>query len=118
MDMSDDNEPASELTTTKQDDQQHLPRKIVHSKSMGDLSPEEDRAKAYNTSQEGGLTSSESFNNFLYWRDPLPILDDLDGLNKEQQQPPPPEANDDNDTDVLSVNVYGEKKGMESLLNN
>merc|ERR1719510_2404080 len=106
MDVSDDGseEDKHDDQQQQQQQQQHL-RKIVHSKSMGDLSPEEDRAKAYNTSQEGGLTSSESFNNFLYWRDPLPILDDLDDLNKEQQQhpPPPPEA-DDNDTDT------GEKK--------
>jgi len=56
----------------------HL-RKIVHSKSLDDLSPEEDRAKKYESSPGSGgpLTSSESFNNFQYWREPLPVLDDL-----------------------------------------
>ena len=28
-------------------------------------------------SSGGSLTSSESFNNFLYWRDPVPILEDI-----------------------------------------
>merc|ERR1719242_1918233 len=72
----------------------HL-RKIVHSKSLDDLSPEEDRAKKYESSQvnstaaTGGglLTSSESFNNFLYWRDPLPILDDLPTENADGDVP-------------------------------
>jgi hypothetical protein len=77
------------------EEDKHL-RKIVHSKSLDDLSPEEDRAKQYESSQvtantgttaaaagtgaAGQLTSSESYNNFLYWRDPLPVLDDLDDL--------------------------------------
>merc|ERR1719361_2650001 len=75
----------SEAEANKED--KHL-RKIVHSKSLDDLSPEEDRAKKYQSSSQvkstagsgGQLTSSESFNNFLYWRDPLPVLDDLDDL--------------------------------------
>merc|ERR1719210_2535393 len=72
----------SEAAANKED--KHL-RKIVHSKSLDNLSPEEDRAKKYESSQVNSaagstLTSSESFNNFLYWRDPLPVLDDLDDL--------------------------------------
>jgi len=73
----------SEAEANKED--KHL-RKIVHSKSLDNLSPEEDRAKKYESSSQvkstagSQLTSSESFNNFLYWRDPLPVLDDLDDL--------------------------------------
>ena len=65
-------------------------RKIVHSKSLDDLSPEENRAKQYESSQvtantgkdavAGQLTSSESYNNFQFWREPLPDLDHLDDL--------------------------------------
>lgn len=56
---------------------------MAHSRSEGDLSLEEERAKAYNndnnnTSSSSSLTTSESFNNFLYWRDPVPVLDGLD----------------------------------------
>merc|ERR1719436_1206339 len=73
----------SEAAAANKEDK-HL-RKIVHSKSLDNLSPEEDRAKKYESSQVNSaagstLTSSESFNNFLYWRDPLPVLDDLDDL--------------------------------------
>merc|ERR1712038_1178180 len=75
----------SEAAAANKEDK-HL-RKIVHSKSLDNLSPEEDRAKKYESSQVNSaagstLTSSESFNNFLYWRDPLPVLDDLDDLKK------------------------------------
>ena len=65
-------------------------RKIVHSKSLDDLSPEENKAKQYESSQvtantgkdavAGQLTSSESYNNFQFWREPLPDLDHLDDL--------------------------------------
>merc|ERR1740122_619390 len=75
------------------EEDKHL-RKIVHSKSLDDLSPEENRAKQYESSQvtantgkdavAGQLTSSESYNNFLYWRDPLPVLDDLDDLKTSE----------------------------------
>merc|ERR1719219_1901627 len=82
--------PSPQPAADKED--KHL-RKIVHSKSLDDLSPEEDRAKKYESSQvnstaaTGGglLTSSESFNNFLYWRDPLPVLDDLDDLKTTEE---------------------------------
>merc|ERR1719242_1480024 len=82
----------SEAAAANKEDK-HL-RKIVHSKSLDNLSPEEDRAKKYESSQvnstataTGGglLTSSESFNNFLYWRDPLPVLDDLDDLKTTEE---------------------------------
>merc|ERR1719203_704136 len=77
------------------EEDKHL-RKIVHSKSLDDLSPEENRAKQYESSQViantgknaavagGQLTSSESYNNFLYWRNPLPVLDDLDDLKTSE----------------------------------
>merc|ERR1712038_600135 len=79
----------SEAAATNKEDK-HL-RKIVHSKSLDNLSPEEDRAKKYESSQVNSaagstLTSSESFNNFLYWRDPLPVLDDLDDLKKGEAE--------------------------------
>ena len=82
--------PSPQPAADKED--KHL-RKIVHSKSLDDLSPEEDRAKKYESSQVnstaatggGQLTSSESFNNFLYWRDPLPVLDDLDDLKTTEE---------------------------------
>merc|ERR1719203_2153032 len=77
------------------EEDKHL-RKIVHSKSLDDLSPEENRAKQYESSQViantgkdaavagGQLTSNETYNNFLYWRDPLPVLDDLDDLKTSE----------------------------------
>merc|ERR1719433_2121965 len=54
--------------------------------------------KKYKSSQGSGsngqtLTSSESFNNFLYWRDPLPVLDDLDDLKKGEAQESSSEVN-------------------------
>merc|ERR1719203_423549 len=81
---------AAEVNNKEED--KHL-RKIVHSKSLDDLSPEENRAKQYESSQVtankdavagGQLTSSESYNNFLYWRYPLPVLDDLDDLKTSE----------------------------------
>jgi len=83
-------QPLQQPEVNNKEEDKHL-RKIVHSKSLDDLSPEEDRAKQYESSQvtantgttatgAGQLTSSESYNNFLYWRDPLPVLDDLDDL--------------------------------------
>ena len=73
--MDIDTDDTDDTDKDKTDDE-HLgtSSRIVHSKSLGDLSLEEDRANNYNSSK---LTSSESFNNFLYWRDPLPVLDDL-----------------------------------------
>lgn len=76
MDMSE--EEIEETEEAKENE--HLSRKIVHSKSLNDLSPEEDRAKNYQ------MTTSESFNNFLYWRDPLPILEELPSTDEQQQQ--------------------------------
>ena len=71
----------SKMDLENDENSEHLTKKIVHSKSMGDLSPEEDRAKLY----KQDLTSSESFNNFLYWREPLPVLDELEGKNPEKK---------------------------------
>lgn len=95
------------------EDLKHLESKIVHSKSLGDLSLEEDRAKNYK------MTSSESFNNFLYWRDPLPVLDDL------QVEPGTKEIKD-NEEEVKEATIEEteatthstEEKGTRVLLNN
>ena len=87
--------PPLQPEVNNKEEDKHL-RKIVHSKSLDDLSPEENRAKQYESSQVtantgkdtavagGQLTSSESYNNFLYWRDPLPVLDDLDDLKTSE----------------------------------
>jgi len=85
--------PPLQPEVNNKEEDKHL-RKIVHSKSLDDLSPEENRAKQYESSQvtantgkdavAGQLTSSESYNNFLYWRDPLPVLDDLDDLKTSE----------------------------------
>merc|ERR1711935_916816 len=85
--------PPLQPEVNNKEEDKHL-RKIVHSKSLDDLSPEENRAKQYESSQvtantgkdavTGQLTSSESYNNFLYWRDPLPVLDDLDDLKTSE----------------------------------
>ena len=86
--------------------------KIVHSKSLGDLSLEEDRANNYSSSQSSSkMTSSESFNNFLYWRDPLPILDDLPTENADGDVPSEAEK-------VETKETEDEEKGTcPSLLN-
>merc|ERR1719270_1629981 len=97
-----------EVNNKKED--KHL-RKIVHSKSLDDLSPEEDRAKKYESSHQATsskpsgqpLTSSESYNNFLYWRDPLPVLEDLDDLKtakeaSEASEDKPSEVNETTET--------------------
>jgi len=68
---------------------EHLESKIVHSKSLGDLSLEEDRAKNYSK-----MTTSESFNNFLFWRDPLPDLPDLPAASEAV------EAKSEDDTEL------------------
>ena len=104
-------------------------RKIVHSKSLDDLSPEENRAKQYESSQvtantgkdavAGQLTSSESYNNFLYWRDPLPVLDDLDDLKTSEDAAASAAVNETVKTASTAVEETattldnaGEKKGM------
>lgn len=85
-------------------DEQHLrsssnSNKIVHSKSLGDLSLEEERANNYSSSQSSSkMTSSESFNNFHYWRDPLPILDDLP-TEKEAEKVETKETEEDEEKD-------------------
>merc|ERR1719203_1345630 len=100
------------------EEDKHL-RKIVHSKSLDDLSPEENRAKQYESSQVtantgkdaagagGQLTSSESYNNFLYWRDPLPVLDDLDDLKTSEDAAAASTAEEETAT---TLDNAGEKK--------
>jgi len=88
--------------------------KLVHSRSEGDLSLEEERAKAYNSKNQennnnnnttpqsvagsstsgGSLTSSESFNNFLYWRDPVPILEDIPSKSEDMKSKKESEESD------------------------
>ena len=99
-------------------DEQHLrsssnSNKIVHSKSLGDLSLEEERANNYSSSQSSSkMTSSESFNNFHYWRDPLPILDDLPTENADGDVPSEAEKVETKETEE------DEEKGTcPSLLN-
>merc|ERR1719266_3230460 len=93
MDIDEDDNDDKEEVKNDQKESKTKPttKPIVHSKSLDDLSPEEDRAKKYKSSHGSGpngqtLTSSESFNNFLYWRDPLPVLDDLDDLKKREAE--------------------------------
>ena len=111
------------------EEDKHL-RKIVHSKSLDDLSPEENRAKQYESSQvtantgkdavAGQLTSSESYNNFLYWRDPLPVLDDLDDLKTSEDAAAASAAVNETvktastaeEETATTLDNAGEKKGM------
>lgn len=89
MEVEDD-----ETEVAKEQDSEHL-RRIVHSKSLNDLSPEEDRAKSYepsSSSSSATLTSSESFNNFLYWRDPLPVLEDLPSEDPKEAEETSPDS--------------------------
>jgi len=119
MDIVEQNEETQMDTGEEEEDsssqnEQHL-RKIVHSKSLDDLlSPEEERAKKYQQDANLKLTSSESYNNFLYWRDPLPILEDLtdkDDLKDGDEKAP--EA-DDNDLDS-SENTSDKKDANDSV---
>ena len=115
------------------EEDKHL-RKIVHSKSLDDLSPEENRAKQYESSQVTAnntgkdaavagsqLTSSESYNNFLYWRDPLPVLDDLDDLKTSEDaaaasatvnETVKTASTAEEETASTTLDNAGEKKGM------
>jgi serine/threonine-protein phosphatase 4 regulatory subunit 1 len=101
MEVEDD-----ETEVAKEQDSEHL-RRIVHSKSLNDLSPEEDRAKSYepsSSSSSATLTSSESFNNFLYWRDPLPVLEDLpseDPTEAETENSPDSERKDESSMEMF-----------------
>ena len=123
--------PLQPEVNNKEEDK-HL-RKIVHSKSLDDLSPEENRAKQYESSQVtantgkdaavagGQLTSSESYNNFLYWRDPLPVLDDLDDLKTSEDaaaasatvnETVKTASTAEEETASTTLDNAGEKKGM------
>ena len=116
--------PPLQPEVNNKEEDKHL-RKIVHSKSLDDLSPEENRAKQYESSQVtankdvGQLTSSESYNNFLYWRDPLPVLDDLDDLKTSEDAAASAAVNETVKTASTAVEETattldnaGEKKGM------
>ena len=120
--------PPLQPEVNNKEEDKHL-RKIVHSKSLDDLSPEENRAKQYESSQvtantgkdavAGQLTSSESYNNFLYWRDPLPVLDDLDDLKTSEDAAASAAVNETVKTASTAVEETattldnaGEKKGM------
>ena len=123
MDLSNDDIVTSNDAEHLEQKQPSIPTKMVHSRSEGDLSLEEERAKAYNSkNQENnnnvGLTSSESFNNFLYWRDPVPILEDIpkeDAIEKKDEE----NVNDDEkitpkDDTIVTENkdeITEEKKG-------
>ena len=104
MDLSNDDIVTSNDAEHLEQKQPSFPTKMVHSRSEGDLSLEEERAKAYNSkNQENnnnvGLTSSESFNNFLYWRDPVPILEDIPKEDIEKKD----EENDVNDDEAEKI---------------
>jgi hypothetical protein len=116
--------PPLQPEVNNKEEDKHL-RKIVHSKSLDDLSPEENRAKQYESSQVtankdvGQLTSSESYNNFLYWRDPLPVLDDLDDLKTSEDAAASAAVNETVKTastaeeeTATTLDNAGEKKGM------
>ena len=124
--------PSLQPEVNNKEEDKHL-RKIVHSKSLDDLSPEENRAKQYESSQVtantgkdaavagGQLTSSESYNNFLYWRDPLPVLDDLDDLKTSEDaaaasatvnETVKTASTAEEETASTTLDNAGEKKGM------
>merc|ERR1719273_2344322 len=117
----DDDDDKEEVINDQKESKKPTTKPIVHSKSLDDLSPEEASAKKYKSSQGSGangqtLTSLESFNNFLYWRDPLPVLDDLDDLKKGVAEEPSSEVNrtaESEDEAVASPETdnSGEKKG-------
>ena len=79
-----ENHVVEEMDIVEDDDNHEATEVLVHTMSMYDLSLEEDRANTYNLSKK--VTEAEvdmnlaSFNSFLYWREPLPVLDDLDDL--------------------------------------
>jgi len=116
MDLSHDevNENNTEAVGASSSTTTTTTTKLVHSRSEGDLSLEEERAKAYNSKNQennnnnnttpqsvagsstsgGSLTSSESFNNFLYWRDPVPILEDIPSKSEDMKSKKESEESD------------------------
>ena len=137
MDLSNDdqnNDNAEHLEQKNLDDYTSpaLPTKMVHSRSEGDLSLEEERAKAYNQKNQennnngtgGGITSSESFNNFLYWREPLPVLDDIpdvDAIDNNDEKSNTEKESESKDDETPSTSSEGEdgakdeQKGNDSI---
>ena len=141
MDLSNDdqnNDNAEHLEQKNLDDEEasspaELPTKMVHSRSEGDLSLEEERAKAYNQKNQennnhgaggGGITSSESFNNFLYWREPLPVLDDIpdvEAVDNNDEKSNTEKESESKDDETPSTSSEGEddakdeQKGNDSI---
>ncbi len=108
MDLTEDKEEATgekddeHLEAAAEAEVKAIPTKMVHSRSEGDLSLEEERALAYQKEQKdntennnnnssasstsgGGLTSSESYNNFLFWREPVPVLEELEDIKSSDE---------------------------------
>ena len=142
MDLSNDdqnNDNAEHLEQKNLDEENEdsspaeLPTKMVHSRSEGDLSLEEERAKAYNQKNQennnhgaggGGITSSESYNNFLYWREPLPVLDDIpdvDAIDNNDEKSNTEKESESKDDETPSTSSEGEddakdeQKGNDSI---
>ena len=142
MDLSNDdqnNDNAEHLEQKNLDEENEasftaeLPTKMVHSRSEGDLSLEEERAKAYNQKNQennnhgaggGGITSSESFNNFLYWREPLPVLDDIpdvEAIDNNDEKSNTEKESESKDDETPSTSSEGdddakdEQKGNDSI---
>ena len=133
-DQNNDNAEHLEQKTLDEDaSSPALPTKMVHSRSEGDLSLEEERAKAYNQKNQennnhgaggGGITSSESFNNFLYWREPLPVLDDIpdvDAIDNNDEKSNTEKESQSKDDETPSTSSEGEddakdeQKGNDSI---
>jgi hypothetical protein len=100
MDLSSDDKQLVEHLEEAAEEEDSTKVMMFHSRSEGDLSLEEERAKAYsqanNENNNEGITSSESYNNFLFWREPVQVLEDLIENAEEAKSP---EADDD-DSDV------------------
>ena len=133
-DQNNDNAEHLEQKTLDEDaSSPALPTKMVHSRSEGDLSLEEERAKAYNQKNQennnngsgGGITSSESFNNFLYWREPLPVLDDIPdeegSIEDKDEKSHTEKESESKDDETPSTSLEGEdgvkddQKGNDSI---
>ena len=136
MDLSNDdqnNDNAEHLEQKNLDEENEavtLPTKMVHSRSEGDLSLEEERAKAYNQKNQennnhgaggGGITSSESFNNFLYWREPLPVLDDIpdvDAIDNNDEKSNTEKESESKDDETPSTSSEGEDDAKDEQKGN
>ena len=138
MDLSNDdqnNDNAEHLEQKNLDDEEasspaELPTKMVHSRSEGDLSLEEERAKAYNQKNQennnhgaggGGITSSESYNNFLYWREPLPVLDDIpdvEAVDNNDEKSNTEKESESKDDETPSTSLEGEDDAKDEQKGN